>query len=125
MKKIFITVPSVILATPLVAFATDTNAFDILATVAQFLGYITPVLVTVAVVYFIWVVIQYTISGDENKKKEAKAAIPKALIGLFIIVAFWGILSVVRNTFGIGPEQLHPGDIPCIPNPALGVECYR
>lgn len=125
MKKIFIAASTLAGATPLVAFATDTNVFDILAIVARVLSVVTPILVALAVVYFIWQVIQYTLSGDDKKKAEAKKNIPTALIGLFIMVAFWGILTVVSNTFGVGPEQLDTRDIPCIENPQLGIYCDR
>lgn len=125
MKKILITASTIAGATPLVAFATDTNVFDILAIIARVLSVVTPILVAVAVVYFIWQIIQYTLSGDDKKKAEAKKNIPTALVGLFIMVAFWGILTVVSNTFGVGPEQLGTHDIPCIENPQLGIYCDR
>lgn len=125
MKKIFIAASTLAGATPLVAFATDTNVFDILAIVARVLSVVTPILVALAVVYFIWQVIQYTLSGDDKKKAEAKKNIPTALVGLFVMVAFWGILTVVSNTFGVGPQQLATPDIPCIENPQLGIYCDR
>jgi ABC-type xylose transport system permease subunit len=125
MKKIFIAASTLAGATPLVAFATDTNVFDILGIIARVLSVVTPILVALAVVYFIWQVIQYTLSGDDKKKAEAKKNIPTALVGLFVMVAFWGILTVVTNTLGIGPEQLDTRDIPCIENPQLGIYCNR
>ncbi len=125
MKKILITASTIAGATPLVAFATDTNVFDILAIIARVLSVVTPILVALAVVYFIWQIIQYTLSGDDKKKAEAKKNIPTALVGLFIMVAFWGILTVVSNTFGVGPQQLRTRDIPCIENPQLGIYCDR
>ena len=105
MKKIFILASAVAGATPLVALATDANAFSILAVIARILSVVTPILVALAVVYFIWQIIQYTISGDAKKKEDARKNIVPALIGLFVMVAFWGILTVVSNTFGVGPEQ--------------------
>jgi hypothetical protein len=120
MKKI-ISFGLVLGVLPIFAFAAD--AFSILATIAKLLAFVMPILIALAVVYFIWGVIQYTVSTDEEAKKGARAKIIQGLIGLFIIVAFWGILSVVKNTFGIGPQQLNPNDIPCIPNPAAGVYC--
>ena len=119
MKKIIllgvITIPSF-------AFAAD--AYSIIGDLGRLLGYIIPVLITLAVVYFIWGVIQYTVSTDEEAKKGARGKIIQGLIGLFVIIAFWGILSLITNTFGVGPEQLRQQDIPCIPNPAAGINCY-
>lgn len=124
MKKIILS--GVVLGSmPLVALGAEgVSAFSILGNIARLLGYAIPVLITLAVVYFIWGVIQYTVSQDEEAKKGARSKIIQGLIGLFIIVAFWGILSLITNTFGVGPEQLREEDIPCIPNPAAGVNCY-
>jgi len=111
---------------PMVAFAaTNATAFSILGTVARFLSYVIPVLVTFAVIYFIWTVIKYTMSGDDKAKADAKKNIVPALIGLFLIVSFWGILSLVTNTINVGPEQLNERDIPCVPNSAAGIECDK
>ncbi len=123
MKKILIPVLSLAGFTPLVALATQTDARYILFTIGNLLGYVTPILVTVAVIYFIWTVITYTLTKDDSQKKKAKDNIVPALIGLFLIVAFWGILSVVSNTFKVGPEQLKQEHIPCVPNPAMGIIC--
>lgn len=124
MKKI-ISLGAVLGGFPMLAMAaTGVTAFSILGNIARLLGYIIPVLITLAVVYFIWGVIQYTVSTDEEAKKGARSKIIQGLIGLFVIIAFWGILSLITTTFGIGPEQLRQQDIPCIPNPSAGINCY-
>lgn len=120
MKKI-ISLGIVIGVTPIFAFAA--SAFSILAVVNQILAVIIPILVTLAVIYFIWGVIQYMISKEEDQKKAARSKIMNGLIALFVIVAFWGIIRVITNTFGVGPEQLNPNAIPCIENRDLGVYC--
>ncbi len=106
---------------PFVASAAD--VFSVLSVLNRILAFIIPILITFAVVYFIWGVIQYTISGDEEKKKKARGAIIQGLIGLFVIIAFWGIIRVVSNTFGVGSTQLRNGEIPCIENRAAGIYC--
>ncbi len=118
MKKIF-SIGAVLAGFPMFAFAGD--AFSVLTVVNQILATIIPILITFAVVWFIWGVIQYTISSDEEAKKGARNKIIQGLIGLFIIVAFWGIIRLITNTFGVGPEQLNQSAIPCIPGP--GVSC--
>lgn len=97
------------------------DAFSIITVINKILAFVIPVLITLAVVYFIWGVIQYTVSSDEEKKKKARGAIIQGLIGLFVIVAFWGIIRLITNTFGVGSEQLNSSAIPCIPGP--GVVC--
>lgn len=118
MKK-FIALGAVIGTFPLFAFAAD--AFSVLTVINRILATVIPILITLAVVYFIWSVIQYTLSSDEEAKKKAKNGIVTGLIGLFVIVAFWGIIRLVTNTFGVGSEQLRDDAIPCIPGP--GVVC--
>jgi len=118
MKK-FISIGAVLIALPSLAFAA--NAFTIMTTINQILSTAIPILITLAVVYFIWGVIQYTVSSDEEAKKKAKTGIIQGLIGLFVIVAFWGIISLITNTFGVGSQQIRSDAIPCIPGP--GVNC--
>ena len=111
MKKIIFL--GLVLVSPSLALAAD--AFSIFGVIGEWLSFIIPILITLAVVYFIWGVIQYLIAGDEEKKKKATGMITAGLIGLFIIIAFWGIVRLVTTTFGVGPEQLNRNAIPCIP----------
>ncbi len=104
---------------PFVAFAA--TAFSVITVINKILATVIPVLITLAVVYFIWGVIQYTVSTDEEAKKGARGKIIQGLIGLFVIISFWGIIRLVTNTFGVGSEQLNQSAIPCIPGP--GVIC--
>lgn len=118
MKKV-ISFSAFLAFAPFMALAAD--AFSIITTVNQILAYVIPILITLAVVYFIWGVIQYTVSQDEEAKKGARGKIIQGLIGLFVIIAFWGIITILENTFKVGPVQLQGKDIPCIPGP--GVIC--
>ncbi len=99
------------------------NAFTILGVVQSILNVVIPILITLAVVYFIWGVIQYTISSDEEAKKNARGKIIAGLIGLFVILAFWGIVGVISRTIGVGNDRLPSGALPCVPNPSLGIYC--
>ncbi len=99
MKKI-ISLGLVLGAFPMLALASGT-VDSILLQVIRYVNLIVPVLITVAVGYFIWGVIQFISSSDEESKKMARTKIINGLIGLFVIVAFWGIIAVVKNTFGI------------------------
>lgn len=88
---------------PLLSFA----ATDITAIINTLLGYLTyviPALITIAVIYFIWGVISFITSSDEEAKKNGRAKIINGLIGLFVIVAFWGIIAVVKNSFDINND---------------------
>ena len=125
MKKIIL-LGAVLMSSPIMTFAlgsttSGTNANDLLFTIANLLGKIVPVLIAVAVVYFVWGVIQYTISTDEETKKGARGKIINGLIGLFVILSFWGIIALVQNSTNIGAEKLNPNLLPCVPS--VGVIC--
>jgi hypothetical protein len=113
------------LALAAVAPAPGTGTIDsIIGYISGILTFLVPVLITLAVVVFIIGVIQYMAAKDEEQKKKGRSKIVGALIGLFVIVAFWGIIAVVKRSFGIGNA---PQDsiIPCTPHYVGGalVEC--
>jgi len=122
MRKI-ISLGVVLGVAPLSAFAAD-QIGSILAQLIGYLNYIVPALITIAVVYFIWGVISFMISSDEEQKKLGRAKIINGLIGLFVIVAFWGIIGVVKNTFGIG-NITGQNITPCVPTVQnnMGADC--
>ncbi len=85
----------------------------IMATLVGILNFLIPALITLGIVYFIWAVISYVIAGDEEKKKEGRTHMIYGIIGLFVIVSVWGLVTVLANTFGTtsgGPAQ----NLPCV-----------
>jgi len=86
---------------PLFVFAYNTTLFNIIDTISTMLAIAMPILITIAALWFVWNVIMYAISGDEAKKKVAKDGIIQGLVGLFIIVAFWGIIKIFMTTFRV------------------------
>jgi len=88
---------------PVFAFAyQQTTVETIIITLIRYLNYIVPALITVAVIYFVWGIVTFISSSDEEAKKGGRAKIINGLIGLFVIVSFWGIIGIVKNTFGVG-----------------------
>jgi len=113
-KNILVVLGIVSVSAPFSVFAV--TAESILIKVSQLLNIIIPILITLAVVYFIWGVIQYTITTDEETKKKAREKVIYGLIGLFVIISFWGIVKILKDTFGINPVQIQRSELPCIPN---------
>lgn len=113
MKKI-ISFGAVLGFMPVLAFAASSTVGSVLATLIGYLNYIVPALITIAVVYFIWGVISFMTSNDEEAKKKGRTKIINGLIGLFVIVAFWGIIGLVKRSFNIDNTT---GDniVPCVP----------
>lgn len=90
-----------VLGAPVVTLAAVTTFGTILDTLLNYLSYIIPALITIAVIYFIWGVITFMRASDEEAKKMSRTKIINGIIGLFVIVAFWGIIGIVKNTFMI------------------------
>jgi uncharacterized membrane protein YidH (DUF202 family) len=63
---------------------------------------IMPLLVALAVLGFVWGVIQYFLNPENEKEREkGKTFMLWGLIALFMIVSFWGVVSLLGNTFGV------------------------
>lgn len=86
---------------PFVTFAaiTDLRSFiDFFSDIIQ--TGIIPLLVGVAVVAFMYGIIQYFLNPDnEEKRKQGKSYITWGLVALFIMISFWGIVRIAQNTF--------------------------
>lgn len=83
--------------------------------ITDLLDSIIPILFFIATIVFFWGVIIYiTSGGDEEKRKEGRSFIIYGLIGLFVMVAVWGIVNVLVGFFfpgGAGPAPRLP-DLP-------------
>lgn len=99
MKKIITIALSYLL--PVLAFADTTviGADSLITKVNSILKSILPIIVSVAVIYFVYQVLMYTISGDEEKKKVAKGGMIYGIIGLFVMVSIWGLVGILSGTF--------------------------
>ncbi|MCX6751653.1 MAG: pilin [Candidatus Nomurabacteria bacterium] len=112
-KKLIVLSSSVLSFMPLIALAQPTGGRcssveqfgtiqSIICKIGDILDIIIPILIILAVVYFIWGVITYFISDDEEAKKKGRDRIIYGIIGLVVIVAVWGLVGIVNRTFGLG-----------------------
>ncbi|MFA5778283.1 MAG: pilin [Candidatus Paceibacterota bacterium] len=72
-----------------------------LCKIGDLLNAVVPILIALGVVYFIWGVVTYVISSDEEAKKAGRNRIIYGIIGLAVIVGLWGLVRILQNTFGI------------------------
>ena len=73
--------------------------------IGDILNIIIPILIVLAIVYFIWGVIQYVISDDEEAKQAGRNRIIYGIIGLAVIVGVWGLVAILTQTFDVEGEQ--------------------
>lgn len=63
---------------------------------------VIPMIFALAIVLFIWGVVQYVINdSEEGKKEKGKLFMVWGIIGLVVMTSVWGIVKVVGNTFGL------------------------
>ena len=92
---------------PMVAFA---QANDLLANTNRVLLSVIPVLMVLATVVFLWGVVMYVIAGgDEEKLGRAKGYIVAGIIGLFVMLAVWGIVNALAGTLGLTQTAIPVG----------------
>ena len=115
MKKIAISTASFItLSLPMLVLAETANlgsgsyVDSLFSGATTLLSRVLVFLISLAVVWFIWNVIQYTISDDEEKKGKAKQQMIWGIVGLAVIVSIWGLVAILRSTFlSSGTEADH------------------
>ena len=74
---------------------------SIICKIGNILDTIIPVLVVLGVVYFVWGVVIYVISSEEEAKEKGRMRMIYGIIGLVVIVAMWGLVGIVTKTFNL------------------------
>jgi len=105
MKKVLAGV--VVGLVPLLALAQTIG--DIIGVVGDILNKAVPVIIGLAVVYFLWNVAKYVLSA----KEEARTGMIWGIIGIVVMVSVWGLVSLVQGTFSIGGGGA--GNVPQLP----------
>lgn len=71
-------------------------------TVKGLMDKVIPILITLALLYFIYGVGEYVLSaGDEGARKEGRDKIIYGVVALTAILAVWGLVAIVISTFGL------------------------
>ncbi len=101
---------------PLFAFAQAGSIEELFDTIFNLLNQLVPILIAIAVVYFIWGVLQFVTAGaDEEKRKSGRNTMIFGIIAIFVIVSVWGLVNILEGTFGLSEEGALPG--PELPSP--------
>lgn len=115
MKKILITVCSFAsLALPFMAMAAaklDRYLGDLIYQATNLLRDLLILLISLAVVWFIWNVIKYSMSNEDDGKEKAKSQMIHGIIAIAVIVSIWGIVALLQNAFGVGGSGGFQGNL--------------
>jgi len=72
-----------------------------LCQIGRILNSVVPVLIALGVVFFVYGVVTYVIASDEEAKSTGRNRMIFGIIGMVAIVGMWGLVNVLRNTFGL------------------------
>lgn len=110
MKRILATV--LVSTFPLMALAQYTPNMGIgglFGLVGSWVKMALPLIISIAVVWFVWNVFQYAVAGDEEKKAQAKGQMIWGIVGIFVMVSVWGLVGILQSTFGTGSATANIG----------------
>jgi predicted membrane channel-forming protein YqfA (hemolysin III family) len=107
MKKVVKIVAGAVWALPFMTLAQEVDATylsSLIGSAKGLLDQIVVFLIALAVVWFIWNVISYAMSSDEDKKKAAKSQMIWGIIAIAVIVSVWGLVAILQGIFGVNTE---------------------
>lgn len=118
MKKILISIGSIIsFGLPSLVLAagpkigSGSYLGELMTQGSQLLQLVLVFLISLSVVWFIWNVIKYSMSSDEDGKEKAKSQMINGIIAIAVTVSLWGIVALLQNAFGLDGGNSAPNDI--------------
>ena len=95
-----------LLSAPILAFAQvgrqPRTLVDLINQFVEILSALIPFLFGIALIGFLWGVAQFILQSDnEEKRREGRQIMMWGIIGLFVMVAVWGLVALIGGTFGI------------------------
>lgn len=103
----------VLFALPVVTFAQD-GLFGILGTIRGLIAALVPIIIALAVLYFLWGLLKYVTSSDSSDQAEARNTMVMGIIVLFVMISVWGLVELLADTFNIDSGSA-PTNIRLIP----------
>lgn len=90
---------------PVISFAATLNT--VLVKVKELVALILPLLISLAVIYFVWALVKYMLKAGEEQA-EARQQMIWGVIILFVMVSIWGLVGVLGDTFGVDGKAAVP-----------------
>lgn len=99
---------------PILGFAQSlNNLFGLVGSAQNLINVLIGFVIALATLTFIWGLLGYVTSSDTEKRAQAKSYMVWGIIGLFVMVSVWGIVSFLQSAlFGSGGTPVSPTDIP-------------
>jgi hypothetical protein len=73
---------------------------------------ILPVIISLAVLFFLWGIFLYVRSNDPGKQEEARMYIIWSLVFIAVMVSVWGLVNILTASFNLDKTAPTPPPIP-------------
>ena len=84
------------------ALASAAGILDTIVVVNRIVRAIVPLLISVALIVFIWGLIKYlTKVGDDKSRAEAVQLMLWGIVAIFVMSSVWGLVALLQNTFSV------------------------
>ncbi len=105
MKKLLIVLGAMILPATTFAAGVYHGSSGLYGFISWINGLFYPIyllIISISVITIVFYVFKYAVAGGEDDKSKAKTHIIWGVIGLFVMVSIWGLVSILRHTFDLG-----------------------
>lgn len=106
MKKVVKIVAVSLWALPFMAFAQANVGYvsNFIDDAKGLLDQTVVFLIALAIVWFIFNVIRFTMSTDEDGKTKARSQMIWGIIAIAVIVSIWGLVGLLQGVFGVSTQ---------------------
>ena len=107
-KSQTVALTALLLVTPSVAFAVTTpRTFkELVAMILHYISIVVPFIITLAVVYYMWIGLQGMRKSQEGKiDPDWPKTMAMGVLAIFLMVSIWGILQLLLSVFGVPVVQ--------------------
>ncbi len=86
------------------ASAASSDILDLEDSVLELLGSIVPIIIGIAVVFFLWAGVRFMRAEDNSEERQnARDLMIYGIVGILVMVSLWGIIQFFGNVLGITP----------------------
>jgi len=79
----------------------DKGLLGVMQTVGNLLAALVPIIIALAVIYFLWGLLTYLFKAGEEKDK-AREQMIWGIIAIAVMVSVWGLVGILQATFNVG-----------------------
>ena len=85
---------------PMISLAAVNGLEGLAATISNLFGLAMPLILSLAVIYFVWSLVNYILKAGEEKAT-ARDQMIWGIVILFVMVSVWGLVNILSDTVNL------------------------